>query len=227
MGEHPLDNQVWHMLSNDFAEYTIGTDHAKRCDPEVLPFSAFADHHDDSFRDLKAYCDKGEITVLFSVDAPTKVPGFRTQDQIQGHQFVCQQRTPIPDHDVEMIDLTMDDVDEMSQLVDLTHPGPFFPRLVEFGDYVGIRQEGKLVAMAGIRIRLPGYAEITAVCTHPDWRGRGYANLLTCVVADRIWERGDTPYLHAVEGNTAAIRIYEKLHFVERSQVMVVVLKRR
>ena len=105
------------------------------------------------------------------------------------------------------------DVPEMTDLVTRTEPGPWRPRTVEFGGYVGVRDDGALVAMAGERMRPPGFTEVSAVCTEPDYRGRGLAGGLTRVVAAAIAARGDRPMLHASAHNAGAVRLYESLGF--------------
>ena len=106
-----------------------------------------------------------------------------------------------------------------ARLVELTRPGPFWVRTVELGDYFGVFAGDDLIAMAGERLRVPGFCEISAVCTHPDWRGRGLAAGLTALVAERILERGDTPFLHHAADNDPARRVYEALGFVFRRAV--------
>jgi predicted GNAT family acetyltransferase len=115
--------------------------------------------------------------------------------------------------DPEMVVLTETDVPEILDLVERTKPGPFAKRTIEMGHYLGIRRDGRLIAMAGERLRLPGWTEISAVCTDPDFRGQGLAARLTMAVAAGILGRGELPFLHAAATNTDAIRLYEGLGF--------------
>jgi predicted GNAT family acetyltransferase len=117
------------------------------------------------------------------------------------------------------------DVPEMLALVELTQPGPFASRTVELGTYVGMRVDGDLVAMAGQRMRLDGYVEISGVCTHPAHQGTGLAGRLVRDLVSRIRARGDVPILHAATENVGAIRLYEQLGFELRGSGAVVVLK--
>jgi predicted GNAT family acetyltransferase len=114
----------------------------------------------------------------------------------------------------------------MVELAALTRPGPFLARTHTLGRFVGIRQSGRLVAMAGERFKLDGITEVSGVCTHPDWRGRGYAGLLSRIVATRIADRGEIPILHAFATNTAAIRLYGELGFVLRERLQGAIFTR-
>src|SRR5260370_36302360 len=114
----------------------------------------------------------------------------------------------------------------MLALTELTRPGPFSKRTPELGSYLGIYEPGQLVAMAGERIRFPGYAEISAVCTHPDHRGRGYASSLVSALIQRITRRDETPFLHVRRENVEAIRVYEKLGFNTRRNLNFRIVKR-
>ena len=122
------------------------------------------------------------------------------------------------ERDDEIVALGDDDVPEMLALTALTNPGPFLPRTIEMGDYVGVRDEGKLVAMAGERFRVPGWTEVSAVCTAPTHRGRGLATRLLRAVAAGIEARGEGVFLHVVATNTGAIRLYEALGFSIRGR---------
>jgi ribosomal protein S18 acetylase RimI-like enzyme len=122
--------------------------------------------------------------------------------------------------------LGREDVEEMLVLTELTKPGPFSRRTIEFGQYFGIRHEGRLVAMAGERLRVPGFTEVSAVCTHPEFTGRGYARAVMAKVMQGIVGRGECPFLHAAEENARAIGVYEELGFRVRWTGTVVVLGR-
>jgi predicted GNAT family acetyltransferase len=122
--------------------------------------------------------------------------------------------------------LSQADAPDMLELATLTNPGPFSLRALELGDFWGIKMNGRLVAMAGERMKQPGYTELSGVCTHPDMRGKGLGRLLSLYVADKIVARGDQPYLHAYETNKAAITLYESIGFSLRSGINVAVICR-
>jgi predicted GNAT family acetyltransferase len=125
-----------------------------------------------------------------------------------------------------MVELGHQDSAEMLALATLTKPGPFGTRTHELGSYVGIRHEGQLVAMAGERLKVPGYTEVSAVCTHPDHAGKGYARVLMTEIMQRIREHGETPMLHVRADNTRAIELYERLGFQIRKRMHFAVLRR-
>lgn len=117
------------------------------------------------------------------------------------------------------------DAAEMLALATLTVPGPFFEKTHRLGDFVGVKQDGRLIAMAGERMRPAGFTEVSGVCTHPDHRGHGYASALMRVVTQRILERGEQAFLHAYAANTATIALYESLGFSVRAPVTYTVLE--
>jgi predicted GNAT family acetyltransferase len=121
--------------------------------------------------------------------------------------------------------LSAADVPAMVELAELTEPGPFRKRTIELGPFFGIFQAGRLLAMAGQRTHLPNFVEVSAVCTHPDARGRGYARMLIASVMDEIRQRGKTPFLHSFADNSPAIRVYESLGFTLRRNLELAVLK--
>ncbi len=132
----------------------------------------------------------------------------------------------LPPSSIDFIELTDDDIPEMIALTALTKPGPFDARTREFGDYIGIRREGKLAAMAGQRLHVPGYREVSAVCTHPDYLGQGYARALMLEIMRRIIASGETPFLHVRSLNTRAIDVYRRMGFIERRSIELAILRR-
>jgi predicted GNAT family acetyltransferase len=128
--------------------------------------------------------------------------------------------------DPEIVELGPADSAEMIGLTKLTKPGPFGKRTHELGTYLGIRRERKLVARAGERLKIPGHTEVSAVCTHPDYTGRGYARILMIEVMRRILDRGETPFLHVRRDNERAIQLYQKLGFTTRAVLYTVGLRR-
>ncbi|WP_406334580.1 GNAT family N-acetyltransferase [Streptomyces sp. NBC_00203] len=210
---HVLDNAAWAALTGPHAAFAERFGRAARYPRDVSPFTALADPGDPrAWDDLAALVGPGAVAPVSGVrGAPD---GWETVRRGEGVQLVdtALRAEPAP----EAVRLGPGDVPEMLELVALTEPGPFLPRTVELGTYLGLRHRGRLIAMAGERLRPPGWTEISAVCTHPDHRGRGLATRLVRAVAAGIRERGDTPFLHAAADNTGAIRLYESIGFTLR-----------
>ena len=152
--------------------------------------------------------EHGDVALL-EVSPPTDAPGVTVASQDLGVQMVATRLTAGPAPDFEIIPLGDADAPEMLALATLTRPGPFFDRTHQLGDFLGVRIEGQLVAMAGERMKPLGFTEVSGVCTHPDHRGRGYAGALMRLVAARILDHGETPFLHAYASNRGAIALYE------------------
>ena len=158
--------------------------------------------------------------VLFRDRVPTPPEGWSEVYRASGAQMVAADLPPAPD--LDFVALGQVDVDDMLELVQLTEPGPFMPRTIELGGYLGLRREGRLVAMAGRRFQLPGFVEVSAVCTHPEARRQGLGAALTLAVAHGIRADGDEPFLHVLGGNDAAIALYRAIGFEVRREVDVV-----
>ncbi|HVC31661.1 MAG TPA: GNAT family N-acetyltransferase [Steroidobacteraceae bacterium] len=159
--------------------------------------------------------------------APIRIPpGLIAVREARGVQMVAASGTPFEPAREDMIALGDADAAQMLALATLTEPGPFLSRTHVMGPFLGIRIGGQLAAMAGERLRFPGCTEVSAVCTHPDFRGRGFARGLSAAVAQRIQARGDQAFLHAWKTNRAAIALYASLGFVLRTEVHVMQLAR-
>lgn len=205
-----LDNPVWHSITHAHAELGELRPFAARYRTEVSPFGAVADPDDPrSWKDLAELVEPGGHVVLTGVAGVGE--GWEIAGGGEGVQLVDTALAAEPDP--EAIVLGPADVPEMLELVARTKPGPFAPRTLELGTYLGIRRDGLLVAMAGERMKPPGWTEISAVCTDASVRGQGLATRLVRAVAYGIKERGETPMLHAAASNTSAIRLYEAIGF--------------
>jgi len=141
-------------------------------------------------------------------------------------QMLRTSRTPLPDGDLEVVRLGAADFDEMLALVELTRPGPFRRRTIELGNYIGIREHGGVVAMAGERTWIGSFREVSAVCTHPEAQGRGYAKALIGRIVNRMLRAGETPYLHVESRNQRAIDLYLALGFARRLEFPLLNAKR-
>ena len=219
-----LDNPAWHALNSHHQHLAIWGEIAVRYQPGILAGAALPEITLEGLNDLRRLVEIDETITLID-DIPADIlNGWQHLWTGYIPQRVCEKLSPAPL--VEAIPLTQGDVPEMLDLVTLTQPGPFLVRTIEMGHYFGVRQDGRLVAMAGERLHLPGFCEISAVCTHPDYRGRGYAGGLTTLVAQGILARGETPILSHVPDNHTASRLYEKLGFVKRTDIPLTTIKR-
>jgi predicted GNAT family acetyltransferase len=141
--------------------------------------------------------------------------------------MVCRQRRAKgPEPRYEVSELSEANIPEMLALTSLTHPGPFRPHTYTLGTYLGIHVNGRLIAMAGQRMHLPGHREISAVCTHPEFTGRGLARMLVSRLVDAVFDEGLTPFLHVEESNVRAQAVYTSLGFAERRRLPVLVAER-
>jgi len=222
-GLQPLDNAVWHALATTQRELAEGDEVARRYRPDVAPFHAVETVDEGAWAALARLAGPGGTVVLFRDSVPAAPAGWTSVAGGAGHQLVAGELPPVAP--AASCPLTDDDVPQMLELVALTQPGPFLPRTIELGGYLGVFEGERLIAMAGERMRSPGYTEVSAVCTHPDARGRGLAASLTREVAANVQDRGDVAYLHVRDGNDSALRVYDRLGFRLRRMVELVVLR--
>ncbi|MFI9803676.1 GNAT family N-acetyltransferase [Streptomyces sp. NPDC052301] len=208
---HLLDNPALASLTGPHARFAERRGRVLRYPVDVSPWLALPDEPDaQDWDDLAALAGPGTEVPLPGFRG--RVPdGWQVTFRVDGVQLVDDGLAAAPDP--EAVRLGPADVPEMIDLVERTRPGPFLPRTVELGTYLGIRREGALIAMAGERLHPPGWTEISAVCTDPAFRGEGLATRLVLAVAHGIRERGETPFLHTGAQNTGAIRLYESLGF--------------
>lgn len=214
---HPLDNVIWQALSTSQAHLGVRYGNAQKFVRDVSLLGAFTEPSTENYQALVTLLQPEERVGLF-LDSPPEPPdGWTTVITLPLLQMVCEIGEPAePRHELPIVQLGEKDVPEMLALTKLTKPGPFAKRTREMGDYFGIRLNGELIAMAGERLRLPGYTEVSAVCTHPEHLGRGYATALMSAVMGRIHARGEQAFLHSRADNESAIGLYEKLGFRKR-----------
>jgi GNAT superfamily N-acetyltransferase len=211
-----LDNPVWAALTGPQRPMAIVVGRAARYPSDMSPFVALDnDPDDDAWHDLATILGPAEVGVFMDLDA-SPPPDWDAGPPNDGVQLVADTFDTSPAIPVEVVPLTDADVPAMLDLVSRTKPGPFLTRTIELGRYLGIRRGGALVAMAGERLRLPGWTEISAVCTDPSFRGRGLATTLVRAVGAGIRDRGETPLMHAAASNTTAIALYLDLGFTLR-----------
>lgn len=223
--DHPLDCPIWTALTTTQRTLAEGDARALRYPTQMTPFAAMPDMSEESFAALGALMSPEDIAVLFTPDAVNAPAGFKTALAETGEQMIG---TPVEASadGVDIVTLGAADVPEMIELTSLTKPGPFSTRTHELGAFLGIRVDGRLVAMAGERMKPAGYTEITAVCVHPSCRGRGYGQVLLSAISRQILARGETPFLHVFSSNHQAIALYKRQGMEIRRRLHVTVLQK-
>jgi len=224
---HPLDNVIWQALSTRDQQFSVGSDGARRFHPEIGPLAGFATPGNKGYAALGDVLATGEVVGLFLPEPFEPRPGWERLGGGNLLQMVHEGTIDAQPSLYELQTLGDNDSPEMLELTALTKPGPFFKRTHRLGSYFGIRSEGKLVAMAGERLKVHGYTEVSAVCTHPDHLGKGYARVLMTEVMRGIRERGETPFLHTIKENTRAIELYKRLGFKERFLGYYVIIRKQ
>jgi ribosomal protein S18 acetylase RimI-like enzyme len=207
-----LDNIVWHSLTSAHAPFSAGSNTARRYARGFTPIVGFADNVAPDLDALRAHCVPGEHFYCGGWSGPVPA-GWQLHEDTTMVQMVWDAPMPDPAPDIAMTQLGAAHAPAMVELVALTNPGPFGPRTFELGDYFGVFEGARLVAMAGERMRADRLHEISAVCTHPEYQGRGLARRLVETLLRRQMQRGELPFLHVMKANHGARRLYERMGF--------------
>jgi predicted GNAT family acetyltransferase len=223
---HLLDHPIWSALTTAQAPIAVGGEQARRYPRDMGPLAAVCEQTPAAYDELATLFEPGEVAVLFLSGAPVVPAGWRLVSDRPMEQMISTRAPESLAGGVAVVELTPADVPEMIALARQTEPGPFEARTIEFGGYLGIRDQGKLVAMTGQRLAIPKHIEVSAVCTHPDYRGRGYGETLVSLVARAMYGRGITPILDVLQTNVNAIRVYERVGFIVRKTLRVAVVVR-
>ncbi|SNR81035.1 GNAT family N-acetyltransferase [Hymenobacter mucosus] len=224
--EHPLDNPIWNALCTGNQTLALGDELARVFPRDIGAFAGMADTSTQAFARLHELSPLGAPTVLFTAEPLVLPVGWKLLLHKELLQLVYPHSAPLAVADSNLVALQEQDVPAMLALTSLTNPGPFLARTIALGEYYGVFQEGQLVAMAGQRLQPSSYTEISAVCTHPEYLGRGYAQQLMLHQLSRILAAGRTPFLHVYEDNTRAYALYRRLGFELRKPLHVFVLEK-
>jgi predicted GNAT family acetyltransferase len=219
MGTRALDNPIWTALTTSQAHFAEGHGLARKFQAEIGPLAGFAEPTREAYVALGKLVRVGTGAGLF-LEAPANAAdiepaGFRIVEQDSLLQMIysdCES----PTRALDCVKLTAADVPEMVALATMMKPGPFNTRTHELGNFMGVKREGQLAAMAGERMGMPGYTEISAVCTHPNHAGHGYATALMVELIVQIRRRNEIPILHVRSSNTHAIGLYRRIGFADR-----------
>jgi ribosomal protein S18 acetylase RimI-like enzyme len=219
-----LDRPVWASLTGAHAHLAQGEGKARRYRPEVNVFVAGPDEEPETLAAMAELVGGEPAYVVQALPIP-ELPGLSTTMRRAAVQMVFAGKPPA-DAQAEIAPLNEADTHEMLALATLTEPGPFRRDTRLMGPFFGVRREGRLAAMAGERMHPPGHAELSGVCTHPDFRGQGLGRRLSAFKTRAIVARGETPFLHAWKDNLGAIALYEKLGYRIRCEMNVAVFER-
>jgi ribosomal protein S18 acetylase RimI-like enzyme len=224
--QHVLDNPMWQAAITGNSSLTYGTESVRYFNRDMALFFGMKEFSEDNFRQLQELTPSGVLVATFTegeIDIPTTWKVILQKDILQ---MVYEKDYPVEEDTHSLIPLQDKDIPAMLELTALTRPGPFFSRTIDFGNYEGIFDEEKLIAMCGQRMQPDPYSEVSAVCVHPDHLGRGYAKLLIRNQLRKIKFAGRIPMLHLYADNISACRLYESLGFATRKQLIVCMIKK-
>ena len=221
-----LDNPVYFALLTGDAHRGAGTSHVKYFDEQISPFAGFEEDYTRGFDELHALLPPHRKILYATRKEISEPKGWKLIQHIAGFQFILSELRSV-DIVAGLVPLQKQHVQQMVELAKLTRPGPFNVRTIEFGHYSGIFDNDKLVSMNGQRLHVANYTEISAVCTHPDYSGKGYATALLKHQLQLIINTGQVPFLHVRSDNKRAIALYERFGFKENGEMNFLLYEKR
>ncbi len=222
-----LDNPVWEALSSKQSHFNTGNEILKYFPADIAPFIAIQRWDEKWLKILSDQIPSQRSFSILTAQKPVLPPSLEISFTTPLYQMYCPLLKPVADPGIIIHRLTDDDIPKMLELTAITKPGPFYKRTIDFGNYIGIFDNGKLVAMAGDRLSINGYTEISAICTHPDHLGKRYASYLITHACERIIQDGNTPFLHVRTDNLRAIEVYKKMGFTIRADIYFAIFRKR
>ena len=221
-----LDNIIWHSLAGPHSKFAAGTGDARRYAKGFSPIVGFRDAQQPDLAALAPFCEPGEhfYCDIWSGAAPD---GWQIDNEARMLKMVWEGAEPVDDEAPDAIALRAGHAAQAVELATLTNPGPFGLRTIEMGEYFGYFDDSRLIAMAGERMAAGPLHEVSGICTHPEFRGRGLARRLTSKLVRRQMRRGETPFLHVMSANAGARALYQKMGFRSYRETVVRVISRR
>jgi ribosomal protein S18 acetylase RimI-like enzyme len=216
---HPLDNPVWHALCGPHRGFATRHGLAAHYPREVAAFSAIVEVSPQAYADLARGLPPDSEARLVRARTEPVPDGWSVVNDVLLLQMEAHDCDGLPADGPPVVTLGPRDRAAVLALVELTQPGPFGPRTLEMGHYIGVFERGQLLAMAGERMRLDAFVELSAICTHPQARGRGLAEQLTRRLMHAALQRGQQPFLHVLPHNLGAISLYRRLGFATRAEM--------
>jgi len=224
--EHILDNPIYHALTSGHSHLSKGVNEVKYYTEDITAFAGLKDNSQENLNALYQISPAESLFVFFA-RTPVEIPAqWKLLTHIDMLQFIFRGKEVPKTDATDITDLNFAHVAEMTDLVELTKPGPFLAKTIELSNYTGIFNEGKLAAMAGHRFFPRPYREVSAVCTHPDHVGKGYAFKIIQEQIKRILLRSEIPFLHVRNDNEGAVKLYQKLGFEIRTDMIAYVIKK-
>ncbi|PZV77166.1 FR47-like protein [Algoriphagus aquaeductus] len=223
---HPLDNPIWNALNTGSQILSFGTDRVRLINQDMGFFAGMPAYEPENLDELYDFLEPGQRVILFPPGHLVLDEKWAVHNDHELLQMVCERDFSQIEPNSQIHHLNESHIPEMLALTQLTKPGPFLSKTIDFGDYFGFFSNGKLVSMAGSRLSPSPFTEVSAVCTHPDFAGQGISRKVMPFILQRIQQRGKTPFLHLYPDNTPALRLYSSLGFVSRAMLRVYLLEK-
>lgn len=224
---HPLDNPIWNALNTGSQTLSFGTDRVRLIDRDMGFFAGMPKYESENLDELYDFLEPGQRVILFPPGHLALDEKWAVHNDHELLQMVCERDFSQIEPNPQIHPLHESHIPEMLALTQLTKPGPFLSKTIEFGDYFGCFSNGELVSMAGSRLSPSPYTEVSAVCTHPDFAGQGISRKVMPFVLQRIQQRGSIPFLHLYPENSPAYKLYSNLGFVSRAMLRVYMLEKK
>lgn len=223
---HPLDNPIWNALNTGSAIFSRGDQHCKFIDPAMGFFAGLPSYEPEDIQRLYAACTIGQRVILFTPGPIQLYDNWLVRNDHELLQMVGEADTKTENPSIPLIKLEEKDIPAMLELTELTKPGPFVSRTIDFGGYFGIFEGERLISMAGKRLSPDPFTEISAVCTQPHFGGKGLPFQIMQQIIQEIRLDGKIPFLHVYPENLPAIKLYTKLGFEPRASLRTYFLEK-